>query len=107
MLYDSFDYFNFAEGCFWIFLGIVALYSYQKFASLYRRLSAFSALVFITFGVSDFVQVVLGSFLVPGMEWLLLWKIIDVVGICVGVAWYLYLRLTQSSSTVNSTDTGQ
>lgn len=87
------DYFNLLEGTFWVVLGVMSLFIYRKVNKVYGRLTLFSAFIFITFAISDFVQAVYGSFLVEGMEWLLLWKIVDVIGLCVIPVWYVILRI--------------
>jgi len=89
----SSESFNLIEGFFWIFLGIACLIvSYFKVYRLYKNILLFSVFILITFGISDFFQVVYGSFLVPGMEWLFIWKIINVIGLCIIFVWYLILR---------------
>ena len=87
------DYFNLTEGSFWLLLSVICLKLYFKIKYPYRNLALFSFVVLVTFGFSDFVECVYGSFLVPGMEWLYIWKIFDVIGLCVIVVWYLKLRL--------------
>ena len=89
----SSEQFNLIEGCFWISLGVVCIILYFKTKSLYKKLALFSAFILITFGVSDFVQVALGSFFEPGMYWLYIWKIANVIGLISIVGWYLILRL--------------
>ena len=85
--------FNLIEGAFWLLLGFVCLVFYSKVPSTFRWLCLFAVLVFITFGLSDFVEAYYGSFLVSGMEWLLLWKTVDVLGLVLIVVWYTVLRL--------------
>jgi Ca2+/Na+ antiporter len=88
----SSEHFNLAEGTFWIILGAMCLVAYFKVNSKYKKIALFSTFVLVTFGISDYAQVAFGSFFQPGMEWLYLWKIIDVVGLFVIVTWYLILR---------------
>lgn len=87
------DYFNLLEGTFWVVLGVLSLFIYCKVSKIYSGLVLFSAFIFITFGISDFVQAIYGSFLVEGMEWLLIWKVVDVIGLCVIPVWYVKLRI--------------
>lgn len=89
------EYFNLIEGVFWLCLGIVSLFMYFKVEKKYQSLALFSVLIFCTFGVSDFFQAVYGSFLIQGMEWLFIWKIIDVIGLCAIPLWYLILRIRE------------
>ena len=89
----SSEYFNFFEGVFWFLLGLVCITLFFKTSKPYKSLALFSALVLITFGISDFFQVIYGSFLVLGMEWLFVWKIVDVLGLVLIFLWYLKLRL--------------
>ena len=93
MLNISSEQFNLIEGCFWVALGALILFSYFRLAQSYRRLALFASFVLITFGVSDFMQVLYGSFFQAGMEWLLLWKVLDVAGLVVVFVWYIRLRL--------------
>ena len=85
--------FNHIEGGFWILLGLICVVLYKKSPSAFRWLCLYAAAIFITFGLSDLVEAYYGSFLVPGMEWLLLWKTIDVLGLVSIVVWYSILRL--------------
>ena len=87
------EQFNLVEGIFWIILGMGAAVFYYYCSTKYKKISAFTAFILITFGISDFFQVVYGSFLVPGMEWLLIWKVIDVIGLFTIFTWYLILRI--------------
>ncbi len=89
----SSEYFNLIEGGFWIVLGFVCLIIYFKNKSIYKNISLFSSFILITFGISDFFQVAYGSFLVPGMEWLFIWKIIDVIGLFAILIWYIILKI--------------
>lgn len=89
------DYFNLVEGAFWILLGIVSTVVYFKVCEEYKRIAIFAAFILLTFGVSDLFQVAYGSFFLPGMEWLLIWKVVDVVGLCVVPFWYFVLRLKE------------
>ena len=92
------DYFNLMEGAFWCLLGIVALVAYYKVNKTYKAIALFSFFILLTFGVSDFFQVVQGSFLVEGMQWLFIWKIVDVIGLCIIPLWYLILRTREHKS---------
>lgn len=76
------EYFNLGEGIFWLVLGLACIVIYSKIKMKYASLALYSAAVLIAFGISDFFQVVYGSFLMPGMEWLLVWKILNVIALC-------------------------
>lgn len=91
----STEYFNLIEGCFWVILGFACFIIYFKAKTKYKKLALFSAFVLITFGISDFFQVVYGSFLLPNMEWLFVWKIVDVIGLCAMFLFYLIIRIRQ------------
>jgi hypothetical protein len=88
----SSEYFNLAEGVFWLTLGFISATASLRVTDMYKKLTLYLTFVLLTFGASDFVQVLYGSFLVPGMEWLFIWKIIDVIALGVIVLWYLKLR---------------
>ncbi len=87
--------FNWAEGFFWLLLSLICYVLYFKVSHPYRSLALFSFGVLFTFGLSDFLEASYGSFLVAGMEWLYIWKIIDVIGLCIIVGWYFKLRLRE------------
>ncbi len=89
----SLENFNWIEGSFWFLLSLICIALFLKVNRSYRSLAMFAFVVLFTFGLSDFLEAVYGSFLVAGMEWLYIWKIIDVIGLCVVVVWYLKLRL--------------
>ncbi len=93
MLLDiSPEYFNWIEGSFWLFLSIICFLFCLKVSKPYRQLGIFSGLILFTFGISDYLEVAYGSFLVTGMEWLFIWKLLNVIGIFIIVCWYLKLR---------------
>jgi len=84
--------FNLLEGIWWVSLGLMVL-TLRFFASpRYRPLTLVTTCLLVLFGISDFLQVAYGSFLVPGMEWLWYFKISNAVGLCVMIGWYLWLR---------------
>ncbi len=88
----SSEYFNWIEGSFWLVLSIICIPFYLKVSRPYRQLGIFSGLILFTFAISDYLEAVYGSFLVPGMEWLFIWKTIDVFGLFIIALWYLKLR---------------
>lgn len=87
------EHLNWIEGLFWLFLSIVCFLFCLKVSKSYRWLGIFAVVILFTFGLSDYFEAVYGSFLVPGMKWLFIWKTIDVFGLCIIVLWYLKLRL--------------
>lgn len=87
------ELFNLIEGSFWVTLGLICVVVYFKTIKPYKTLALFSVLILIPFGASDFFEAYYGSFLVSGMEWLFIWKIADVFGLCVIFIWYLFLRI--------------
>jgi hypothetical protein len=78
--YEVFRIFNLWEGCLWIGFGIT-------FACVLARkrqhagLMAPASLLFLAFGVSDFVEIKTGGWYTPW--WLLLWKASCLVGFAV------------------------
>lgn len=90
------DYFNTIEGTFWITLAGACVAANRYVPARYRTLCLFTCVVLFVFGISDFMQVLYGSFLVPGMEWLFVWKIINLMALGGVVPWYLWLRLSDS-----------
>ena len=93
-LLSSFE-FNLIEGVFWLVCGVM-VFCYRWWLPLeYNRWGLFSAGNIFLFGLSDFVQALYGGFLLPGMEWLLVWKILHVIGLVLSVVWYLKLRIAK------------
>jgi hypothetical protein len=89
----SSEQFNLVEGFFWIILSALGLCCYIKLGREFKRWSVFSAVVLFTFGISDFLQIIYGSFLQPHLLWLFIWKIIGVIGLVVSAVWYIFIRL--------------
>jgi hypothetical protein len=85
--------FNLLEGLSWIGLGIISIILTKRVPKQYVRLALFSASVLVLFGISDFAEAKFGSFFEPGMIWLLVWKILCVVGLTVTIIWYLWIRI--------------
>ena len=88
----SFELFNTLEGCVWIAMGVVCFILSRKVHRPYAKLSGVAGIVLVLFGFSDFCEVLFGSFLQPGMTWLLVWKILGVGSLVFIIVWYLYLR---------------
>ncbi len=84
---------NIIEGFFWITLGLVLVKLAKVSASQKRVFSIFSICAFTLFGISDFVESQVGSFLLPNTMWLFVWKILCVIALLVIVYWYLHIRL--------------
>lgn len=87
--------FNLLEGVFWIVLGVVLLFLFKKLPPHFKRLTLFSATTVILFGISDFAEVMFGSFFEPGMSWLLVWKGVCVAGLITAIVWYVRIRTSR------------
>ncbi len=76
----AFSIFNLCEGLLWIGIALGFAFVYRK-----RRqnadLMAAAALLFMTFGLSDFVEIQTGGWYKPW--WLLAWKASNLVGFIV------------------------
>lgn len=90
---DEFIRFNLYEGSFWILLGIVCYILNKLTSPKFSKISLVAAIVFILFGISDYVEVKMGGFLYPIAWWLLVWKVACVIGITFIIYWYFKLRL--------------
>ncbi len=90
------EIFNLLEGLSWVTLGVVGLIIRRLVKSEFKKLAYFSTVILIAFGLSDFAQVIHGTFLVPGMEWLLIWKFINLIGLLACFVWYFRLRLRRT-----------
>ena len=86
------DQFNSLEGLFWLTLGILTAVASAYVPLRYKALALFSTVTLVAFGMSDFLQVLYGSFFEPGLEWLLVWKISNAMGLMVIFVWYIILR---------------
>lgn len=85
--------FNAIEALFWIALGLSG-YALRNLANQkYRKLAIYALVVFITFGLSDITEILYGSFLEPGLLWLLVWKIINAAAVIYAIGWYISLRV--------------
>ena len=84
--------FNLLEGIWWVSLGIVVLTLRFFVTSRYQTLALVTTCLLVLFGLSDFLQVVYESFLVPGMEWLWYLKLSNVISLCGMIGRYLWLR---------------
>jgi hypothetical protein len=90
------DQFNSLEGLFWIVLGIFTMVTIAYVPLRYKPLALFSTVTLVAFGTSDFLQVFYGSFFEPGLEWLLVWKISNVMALVTIFVWYIILRQSKS-----------
>ncbi len=88
------ELFNSLEGAFWFLLSVSVFLVAYLGPKLYRNLSIYTAIFLFLFGVSDFLQIWFGSFFAPGMEWLLIWKIVNLSAIVIAFVVYIRLRLT-------------
>ena len=78
--------FNFYEGVFWIVLGFVLFTAaYKQFSSKVQKLFLVAGILFLIFGVSDFVE--MNFAILPW--WLWLWKGINLVGLVAVFGLYL------------------
>ena len=89
--------FNFLEGCFCLFLAALVVVAYFRAAALYRNLLLFAAVGLFLFGVSDFMQVLYGSFFEPGLWWLYVWKVVNLLWLVVVLPWYVVLRIRNTN----------
>ena len=79
------DPFNLTEGFFWLLIAAVLLSaSWRK--QQFRRYLIIAALLFILFGVSDFVEVHTGVWWRPW--WLFVWNAACLIGLLVDYYWY-------------------
>ena len=83
--------FNIVEASFWVGLGMLA-FVMRNLNKKYGWFSLFTSIILVTFGLSDIAEVQYGSFLEPGMQWLFVWKIINIIGIVYIFGWYVFLR---------------
>ena len=90
---SSYTLFNLYEAIFWIIVGITSYVIGRYLPQKYRGISIYSSLIFILFGLSDFIEIKTQGFLYPIVWWLLLWKIICVLAMVHIIIWYLKLRL--------------
>lgn len=94
----SFEVFNVIEAIFWLGCALVSLCAMKKVKMLSRIFWISLALAFFLFGVSDVAEVWYGgSFLLPGGEWLLVWKGLCIIGFVVLLVHYFRIRLSTTT----------
>jgi hypothetical protein len=72
---------NYLEGAFWTTVGVILFLCGRKAKPDFKRLSIWASVLFVLFGISDFVEAQTGAWWRPW--WLLIWK-----GLCIaGLAW--------------------
>jgi hypothetical protein len=81
---------NRIEGVFWIVIAAAVLVAGIRSGGRMRTLSALSAVLFVLFGVSDFVEATTGVWWRPW--WLLVWKCLCVFGLLTCLLAYKRLR---------------
>ena len=90
----SFIQFNLIEGFFWLFCALICTLTSFRPKSVSMRVWRLLALDFALFGISDFVEAYYPvSFLQPGGEWLLIWKVLCIIGFVVAAIWNMRERL--------------
>lgn len=86
--------FNLLEGGFWFLCAILCYLACSKTHVMTRVFWNFLCIDFILFGLSDFTEAFYPtSFLQPGGEWLLVWKLLCIVGFVGSFGWYLIVRI--------------
>ncbi len=76
--------FNFYESLLWIILAIVLfIIAYKN--KKYQRISIIAGILFLTFGISDLVEI---NFQILPL-WLWLWKIINTISLITVFGWYI------------------
>ena len=90
---EEFVRFNIYEGIFWIGLGNTALILYFSLREKYHTLALFSFFVFILFGVSDFLEILVGGIFEPHQRWLLALKGASIISMTAATIWYIKLRI--------------
>ncbi len=85
--------FNLYESIFWIVIGIVCYIISRYLPFKYKSILISAFLIFVLFGISDFIEIKTQGFLYPIIWWLLTWKVVGVIAIIFLIIWYLRLRL--------------
>ena len=84
--------FNVIECIFWLTLSGALFFAYSRVPRKFKKWVLFSSVNILLFGISDAVEVYTGGFLHTA-QWLLLWKLSNVLGLVISIVWYFYLRL--------------
>jgi hypothetical protein len=84
--------FNTYESIFWLTLSSLLIFAYRYVPIMFKKWILFSAVNIFLFGISDVIEVYTGGFLHTA-PWLLVWKILNVIGLLFSIVWYFYLRL--------------
>ena len=92
----DFHTFNLLEGIFWIALSfVVVFYSYNELPDRYRFLSAYTATTLFIFGLTDFLENYVGSFLTHGNQWLFVLKALIVLAQVVAIFMFIRMRMKE------------
>lgn len=89
---DYYATLNLIEAAFWIVVGLTIVATRNLYAEKYGQLVVYAFVVLALFGISDILEARIGNFLDTGMEWLFVWKAINVIALIGGFMWYLFLR---------------
>ena len=89
----SSEQFNLYEGCFWIVVGVIPWVLYLYFGKKFQIFAIFTSGALVLFGISDFMQVLYGSFFQRELTWLLVWKVLNTMALVSSIVWYFVLRL--------------
>lgn len=86
--------FNMIEGTFWLACAGVSFFVGTKLPTMTRRFWGVLTLLFVLFGISDYVEANYGPSIVePAGYWLFAWKSVCVIGFTCCIIWYFVARL--------------
>lgn len=85
--------FNIYEALFWILLSGITFAIYEAVHWHARPVFREATIWFLLFGISDVVEALMGGLFMPELWWLILWKIICIMGIFHVMYRYLHLRV--------------
>lgn len=89
---DSYILLNLLEALFWVALGVSVLGLRGAYAARTVSLRRYTASMLALFGLSDIVEALVGNFLDSGMEWLFVWKLLNVAALVAAFVWYFRAR---------------
>ncbi|KND49220.1 MAG: hypothetical protein AB203_02380 [Parcubacteria bacterium C7867-008] len=96
----SFESFNLVEAGFWVACAVLTRTAIGKVKNIGPFFWKLLSINFFLFGLSDLAELMYGeSFLLPGGEWLYLWKTLCVLGFVALTAYYLWVRIFSGTVT--------
>ncbi len=90
------DNFNFWEATFWFSCTALCIAGVRFISRRYYSWFIFTVANIFLFGLTDIIEIYTGGF-IHTARWLLVWKIVHVLGLVISIIWYIKLRLNSKN----------